>query len=188
MFCSFHLWFVCFLICSIWPWLISLLNSFQPHEEDLSNNNGKDTSSLCCKELGTMHVFPDVLGNCSWRANKGASCLLVFVQMNTLQMLLSHAEQTLLYFIIPELLRLQGGPVQLSMLIEGFTMYSDLAEVSTYDTVLNALMLSLCSLLSIRQQPPFQKNLSCKDSWLWGPHSGGWQLKETILLLMSLLW
>ncbi|XP_019386515.1 PREDICTED: protein SMG7 isoform X2 [Crocodylus porosus] len=23
----------------IWPWLISLLNSFQPHEEDLSNNN-----------------------------------------------------------------------------------------------------------------------------------------------------
>ncbi|XP_010015151.1 PREDICTED: protein SMG7 isoform X3 [Nestor notabilis] len=23
----------------VWPWLISLLNSFQPHEEDLSNNN-----------------------------------------------------------------------------------------------------------------------------------------------------
>ncbi|NXG00893.1 SMG7 protein, partial [Sakesphorus luctuosus] len=39
MFCHFHLWFVCFLIYSIWPWLISLLNSFQPHEEDLSSNN-----------------------------------------------------------------------------------------------------------------------------------------------------
>ncbi|KAJ6657367.1 hypothetical protein lerEdw1_002534, partial [Lerista edwardsae] len=27
----------------IWPWLISLLNSFQPHEEDLSCPNGKAT-------------------------------------------------------------------------------------------------------------------------------------------------
>lgn len=45
-------WLSCFLLFSIWPWLISLLNSFQPHEEDLSSNNGKDTCSLCCKELG----------------------------------------------------------------------------------------------------------------------------------------
>lgn len=82
-----------------------------------------------------------------------------------LQMLLSHAEQTLLYLITAELLRLQGGPVQLSMFIEGSTVCSDLAEVSTY-TVLNAFMLSLRSLLSICQQPHFQKNLSCKDSWL----------------------
>ncbi|XP_026524932.1 protein SMG7 [Notechis scutatus] len=28
-----------FLLCSVWPWLISLLNSFQPHEEDLSCPN-----------------------------------------------------------------------------------------------------------------------------------------------------
>lgn len=32
-----------FLLCSVWPWLISLLNSFQPHEEDLSCPNGKNT-------------------------------------------------------------------------------------------------------------------------------------------------
>uniref|UniRef100_A0A8C3TD37 Nonsense-mediated mRNA decay factor n=1 Tax=Chelydra serpentina TaxID=8475 RepID=A0A8C3TD37_CHESE len=31
----------------IWPWLISLLNSFQPHEEDLSSTNGKDAPRLC---------------------------------------------------------------------------------------------------------------------------------------------
>jgi len=89
----------------------------------------------------------------------------VLVHMSTSQMLLSRAEQTLLPFIIPELLRLQGGPVQMNMSIKHFAMCSDLAEVPTYDTVLNVFMLSLRSLLSIHQQPPFQKNLSCKDSW-----------------------
>lgn len=59
MLCSFHSGFACSLIFSIWPWLISLLNSFQPHEEDLSSNNGKDkdTCSLSCKELGKTIFF-----------------------------------------------------------------------------------------------------------------------------------
>lgn len=33
-------------IFSIWPWLISLLNSFHPHEEDLSSTNGKNNLNL----------------------------------------------------------------------------------------------------------------------------------------------
>lgn len=81
-------------------------------------------------------------------------------------MLLSCVEQTLLCFIIPEVLGLQGRLVQMSMLIKLFTIYGDFPALSAYDTVLNAFVFSLCCLLSIHQQPPFQKSLSCKDSWL----------------------
>ena len=43
--CKNKVWTIC-LIYSIWPWLISLLNSFHPHEEDLSSTNGKGSLNL----------------------------------------------------------------------------------------------------------------------------------------------
>lgn len=104
MFCSFHLGFACFLICSIWPWLISLLNSFQPHEEDLSSNNGKDTCSLCCKEQRKTVFFLLMWGV---TVEEQIRKQVVLVNVNTWQMLFLVLSR-LLCFIIPEFLRFAG--------------------------------------------------------------------------------
>lgn len=86
--------------------------------------------------------------------------------MNAYEHLVSATFSCSADYVLFYLLGLQTGLVQSSTLAGGFTVYRDLAEVSFYYSVLNALMLSLSCLLSIHQQPPFQKNLNCKDSWL----------------------
>lgn len=123
------------------------------------------------------------MGNCSWKVIAEQ----VVFYMNAYKHLVSATFSCSADYVLFYLLGLQTGLVQSSTLAGGFTVYRDLAEVSFYCSVLNALMLSLSCLLSIHQQPPFQKNLNCKDSWLWDPHSGGWQLKATALSSVATL-